>query len=101
MQAALELLSEFIEQPQHAARLAIERRPWHLGLFALIASSTSLFLAQAVTRHFLPVASGPASWVFVSLWSVLSGFLLTATLNLLAEAWGHSGSGVALFVLLG
>ena len=101
MSAAIELLCEFIESPQRAARLAAEQRPWHLGLGALVASATSLFLAQVVSRHFLPVASGPASWMFVCLWFALTGFLLTATLNLLAEAWGHAGSGVALFVLVG
>ena len=101
MNAALELFSEFIEEPQHAARLAIDRRPWHLGLLALVVSATSLFLAQPVSHHFLPVASGLASWFLVCLWTVLTGFLLTATLNLLAEAWGGSGSGVALFVLVG
>lgn len=98
---ALELLAEFIDEPQKAARLASERRPWPVGLAALMVSGGSLFLAQAVSRHFLPVASGPASLVAVCLWSVLTGFLLAAALHLLADAYGHAGSGAGLFVLIG
>lgn len=98
---AFELLAEFIEEPQKAARLAAERRPWPAGLLALAVSGASLFLAQAVTRHFMPVADGPASFALVCIWSILAGFGLTAALHLLADAQGYSGSGAGLFVLIG
>ncbi|MBI4424739.1 MAG: hypothetical protein HY554_13485 [Elusimicrobia bacterium] len=101
MSSALEILAEFLDNPARAARLASERRAWALGLLCLAASGGSLFLAQAVTRHFLPVASGPGSFAFVCLWSVLGGFLLAASLHLLADSWGLAGSGTGLFVLIG
>lgn len=98
---AFELLAGFIEEPQRAARLAADRRPWPAGLLALAVSGGSLFLAQAVSRHFMPVAEGPASFVAVCLWSIVTGFVLSAALHLLADAQGCSGSGAGLFVLVG
>ncbi|MBI4347678.1 MAG: hypothetical protein HY553_12545 [Elusimicrobia bacterium] len=98
---SFEVLAEFIEEPKHAARLVAERKPWPLGLAAFLVAGGSLFLSQAVSRHFLPVASGPASFVAVCLWTLVSGFLLVAALHLLADAQGLEGSGVALFVLVG
>lgn len=96
-----EVLAEFIEEPKHAARLVTEKRPWPLGLAALLVSGGSLFLAQAASRHFLPLAMGPASFVAVCLWSAVCGFTLAAALHLLADAQGHAGSGIGLFVLIG
>lgn len=98
---SFEVLAEFIEEPKHAARLVAERKPWPLGLAAFFVAGGSLFLSQAVSRHFLPVASGPASLLAVCLWTLVCGFMLTAALHLLADAQGLAGSGVALFVLVG
>lgn len=101
MTFALELLSDFLENPPRAARLAAERRTWFLGLVCLAVSGASLFLAQAVSRHYLPLPAGPASLVCVCLGSVLGGFVLAGSLHLFADAWGLSGSGTGLFVLIG
>ncbi len=98
---SFEVLAEFIEEPKHAAKLVTERRPWPLGLAAFLVSGASLFLAQTASRHFLPVAMGPASFVATCLWTLVCGFLLTGALHLLADAQGHAGSGVGLFVLVG
>lgn len=98
---AFEILAEFIEEPQKAAHLAAERRRWPIGILALAASGGSLFLAQAVSRHFLPVASGPASFVLVCLGTVAGGFGLAASVHLIADALGHRGSGAGLFTLFG
>ena len=113
MGAWLDLAFDFIDEPARAAAAARARRPVAAAVAAVLLAAVSLFLAQAVSVSFLPVSSGPFSFVFICAWRVIGTFLLAGVLHLTVEVVARRGFGAhhadppsrgqaaGLFVLLG
>src|SRR5262249_9065597 len=78
-----------------------DKPPFGLGIFCFLISGLSLFLAESMSRHFLPVPSGPIGLSLIWIWRLGIGILMTGFLHLLSELIGGHGSAFGLWVLLG
>ena len=97
----LEFVYDYFEDRAHAAALIRQRRPFSLGVLAVLIGGTSLFFAEAVGGRLSLFSFSVPALSLLLLWQFVMLFASTAILHLLLEMTGARGDAGALFVHLG